>query len=37
MGKLKERIKKEALEICKLIPLIISSIAGWEIGKFLFG
>lgn len=32
----KEIIKKEALEIYELTPLVIASIIGWEIGKWLF-
>ncbi len=28
--------KKKVSEFLKLIPVIISSIIGWEIGKWLF-
>lgn len=30
------RIKEKTLEIFKLMPLVISSIIGWELGKLLF-
>lgn len=33
---MKERIKKEVLELLKLIPPSVAAIIGWEIGKWLF-
>ena len=35
MRKFFEYIKKEVLELWKLVPLVLAAIVGWEIGKFL--
>lgn len=32
-----DKLKKEALDLLKLIPLVLSSIVGWEFGKIIIG
>ena len=36
MDKVRESIKREALDLWRLTPLIIATILGWELGKIFF-
>lgn len=32
----KEKIKRSVMELMEIVPLVICSVVGWEIGKILF-